>query len=198
MKASEVRKLLRISQQTLRRWAKQGLIRTRQLPNGHYEYVDEDVYRLLAQYRGQTNIRETVIYARVSSSSRKADLDNQVKTCVEFARARGWQIHGVYKDVASALDFDRREDFQVLVNRILNYEIERVIITYKDRLTRIGFDFFKKLFGQYGTEIVVVSDYNPDHNDLDELVEELVTVLHSFAMKHYANRNKLKKCLQAK
>ncbi len=170
--------ILRISRSTLRRLRKEGKIKAVRLPNGRYEYDEESVYRYLLETMGKPPQRMTVIYARVSTPKQKQDLINQIELAKNFCIARGWRIDGVYKDVASALNFDARKDFQALLNEVLSYRIERVVVTYKDRLTRVGFNFTN------------------EKKDVEEIIEEIITLLHSFSMKYYSNRRKLRKVVE--
>lgn len=64
----------------------------------------------------------------------------------------------VYKDIASSIDFENRKEFFNMLDNIINGKIERVVITYKDRLSRVGFSLFSKLFNRYKCNIVVMSE----------------------------------------
>ena len=196
MKPKEVMEVLRISRSTLRRLRKEGKIKAIRLPNGRYEYDEESVYRYLLETMGKPPQRKTVIYARVSTPKQKQDLINQIELAKNFCIARGWRIDGVYKDIASALNFDARKDFQALLNEVLSYRIERVVVTYRDRLTRVGFNFFENLFARFGTQIVVINNYVSERKDIEEIIEEIITLLHSFSMKYYSNRRKLRKVVE--
>ena len=120
------------------------------LPNGRYEYDKDSVYRYLLETSGKPPERKTVTYARVSTSKQKQDLINQIEIAKNFCIARGWRMDGIYKDISSAFNFDVRKDFQALLNEVFSYCIEKVVITYRDRLTRVGFNFFEKLFSRFG------------------------------------------------
>ncbi len=196
MKAKEVLELLRISRPTLARLVKRGEIKAKKLPNGRLDYDPESVYRYLLEKLGREPERKTVIYARVSTPKQKQDLINQIEIAKNFCISRGWRIDGIYKDVAPALNFDARKDFQQLVNEITSYRIKRVVITYRDRLTRAGFNFFENFFKKFGTEIVVIKDFVKEKTDLEDIIEEIITLLHSFSMKFYSNRQKLRKVLK--
>ena len=188
--------ILRISRSTLRNLRKEGILKARRLPNGHYDFDPESVYKYLLEKSGKSAERKIVIYARVSTPKQKQDLINQIEVAKNFCIARGWKIDGIYKDIASALNFDKRKDFQLLLNEILSYRIAKVVITFKDRLTRTGFNFFENLFRRYGTEIVVINDYTSEENDTEEIIEEIITLLHSYSMKFYSNRRKVRKVLE--
>jgi predicted site-specific integrase-resolvase len=192
MKASEVMDVLNISRSTLYRLVKKGVIKVTRLPNGRLDYDEKSVYEYLLSMKGKLTKRKTVIYARVSTNKQKKDLENQIEQLKQFCISNGWTIDGIYTDIASALDFDDRKQFWKLFEKVLNHEIERVVISYRDRLTRIGWNFFENLFKKFGAEIVVVNDYQQDKTDAEEIFEEIITLLHSFSMKFYSKRRRIK------
>lgn len=79
-----------------------------------------------------------------------------------------------------------------MLDLVIQGKVKRVVITHKDRLSRVGFDLFKHLFDKFGTEIVVMSDYLDPQTDEQEIMSELNTLMDSFAMKQYSARRKLK------
>ncbi|WP_292460828.1 IS607 family transposase [Methanothermococcus sp.] len=192
MKASDVLNTLNISRITLYRLVKRGEIKAERLPNGRLNYDEESVYNYLLKMHGKPPHRKTIIYARVSTNKQKKDLDNQVELLKQFCISNGWKIEGIYSDINSALDFDNRKQFWKLFEMVQNHEVERVVVSHKDRLTRIGWNFFESLFKKYGVEIIVVNDYNNDKTDVDEILEEIITLLHSFPMKFYSKRRLIK------
>jgi len=102
----------------------------------------------------------------------------------------GYPIHGVFSDIASGITFDNRRDFFKLLDEILEHKVERILITYKDRLSRVGFGFFTHLFQKYGTEIIVISELGSTKLDAEEVFEEIVSLLHCYSMKLYNKRRK--------
>jgi len=184
MKASEVMKLLHISRQTLSNYTKKGLIRTTTLSNGRYEYDTDDVYQLL----NNDIERKTCVYARVSTSKQKKDLENQVDLLKQFCFMNGYKINEVYTDIASGISFEKRKDFFKLLDEIIDHKVERVVITYKDRLSRVSFDLFSYLFHKYDCEIVVMSEVGSQKLDKEEIFEEIINFLHCYSMKLYSKR----------
>ena len=75
-----------------------------------------------------------------------------------------------------------------MLDEILNYRVGKVVITYRDRLSRVGFELFKYLFGRFGKEIVVISEAGNDKLDREELFEEIKSMLHCYSMKMYSKR----------
>lgn len=184
MKANEVLKLLRITRPTLTKYVKQGLVKVEKLPNGRYEYDSESVYSFL----NKDMKRKTYIYARVSASKQKPDLDNQIELLKQFCFSNGYSISGIYSDIASGISFEKRNDFFKMLDDIIDNKVERVVITYKDRLSRIGFDLFYRLFQKYNCEIVIMSEVGSEKLDRQEIFEEIVSLLHCYSMKFYSKR----------
>jgi len=96
----------------------------------------------------------------------------------------------VYQDIASGISFEKRQDFFNLLDEVINHKIDKVIITYKDRLSRVGFDLFKHLFENFGTEIIVISEIGSKTLDSKEVFDEIVSLLHCYSMKLYSSRKR--------
>ena len=186
MKSAKVLKILHITRQTLVQYVKRKEIRVILLPNGTYDYNDDDVYRKA----GLASERMNVVYARVSTAKQKADLENQIEVLVNFCNKNGVKVNKTYKDVASGMNFDRKQ-FKVLLNEILDFKVGKLYITYKDRLSRISFDMFKRLFSEFGCEVIVINDTD-EKTDETEIFEEIISMLHCFSMRMYSRRRKRK------
>ena len=186
MKSAKVLKILHITRQTLVQYVKRKEIRVVLLPNGTYDYNDDDVYRKA----GLASERMNVVYARVSTAKQKADLENQVEVLVNFCNKNVVKVNKTYKDVASGMNFDRKQ-FKVLLNEILDFKVGKLYITYKDRLSRISFDMFKRLFSEFGCEVIVINDTD-EKTDETEIFEEIISMLHCFSMRMYSRRRKRK------
>ena len=194
MKAKDVLRILQISRVTLSKYVKQGKIRVTVKHNGQYDYNDEDVWKLAGAPKSE---RLNIIYARVSTRTQKSSLENQVKQCEEYCRGSGLRVHKVIKDIGSGIDLENRKGFLELFELIKQYKVANVIVTYKDRLSRIAFEFLRRVFKSYGTEIIVINESKYDDEKLaeKELFKELISIMHSFAMRLYSSRNKKRKLM---
>lgn len=179
MLSKEVLDLLKITRQTLTRYVKTGLIRTITLPNGRYDYNNDDVYKIF----NKGVVRKTYLYARVSTLKQKMDLEKQIVMLKQFCFSNGYPISGIYSDIASGISFEKRKDFFKLLNEVTDGRVERVIVTYKDRLSRVGFELFSYLFRKYHCEIVVMSEVGSVKLDKEEIFEEIISLLHCYAIK---------------
>lgn len=132
MKSSDVLRVLDITRPTLTKYVKNGVIKVTIKPNGQYDYDEESVYAFL----NKDVKRKNFIYARVSTSKQKKDLENQVEMIKQFSFSQGIQISEVYQDIASGISFEKRKQFFNMLDEILSGHVQRVVVSYKDRLSR--------------------------------------------------------------
>jgi putative resolvase len=185
MKAKEVLKILKITRPTLCKYVKEGKIKTFKNVNGQYTYDKNSVLTFVNQNIEPVN----VIYCRVSTNKQKNDLENQKDLILNYCNNNGYKIDKIFKDIGSGMNFDRK-DFQELLNLVTNYKIDKVFISYKDRLSRISFDMFNNLFKQFGCEIVIINNIDDEKTVEKEIFSEIITIIHSFSMKMYSKRRK--------
>jgi len=192
MKAKEVLDLLQITRPTLTKYVKEGWIKVNILPNGRYDYDKDSVYKLF----NKGVERKTYIYARVSTSKQKKDLENQIQMLKQFCFSNGYCVSKVFSDIASGISFEKRKDFFKMLDDVLAGKVERVVISYKDRLSRVGFELFYHLFNKCNCEIVVMNEVGSEKLDSEEMFEEIISLLHCYSMKLYSKRRIQKiKCI---
>lgn len=194
MKANEVLRILNISRPTLTKYVKLGKIKVTAKGNGQYDYDASSVYKFLNKGIELKNY----LYARVSTPKQKKDLENQIQLLKNFCFQNGYIINGIYSDIASGISFANRDNFFSMLDEILAGKVQHVIVTYKDRLSRIGFELFSHLFSQYGCEIIVISEVGSEKLDSEEIFEEIVSLLHCYSMKLYSRRrlSRIKEALE--
>ena len=104
--------------------------------------------------------------------------------------SKGIDIDEIYSDIASGLN-EKRTNFNRLLEQVFKREIDTVYITFKDRLSRFGFDYFTTIFSYFGTKIVVLDNQEETNKTYQqELTEDLIAIIHSYSMKMYVNRRK--------
>lgn len=183
MKASEVINILNISRPTLCNYVKNCKIIATCDHNGRYDYDSDSVYKLASHKE-----RLFVIYARVSTYKQKSQLNSQIQKLTKYTTDNDVTITKIYQDISTGMNLDRK-DFNNLINYILNYKIHTVYITNKDRLTRTSFKTIEQLFLKFGTKICVIND-NFNKTEEEELLEDIISILHAFSMKTYSSRRK--------
>ena len=198
MKAKEVKKTLKITQQTLSNYTKNGKIRHVAINAFNYEYNDEDVFALLGICRKEDKINVT--YSRVSLSKQKGDLETQTKRLYDYCISNGLILSKQFKDIKSGMNFGNRKEFNELLGEVVKGNIANIVVENKDRLCRFGFDLFESFCKYHGTKIIVTSAVENKSYE-QELTDDLVSIIHYFSMKSYSHRaklNRIKKELQGK
>jgi len=125
----------------------------------------------------------------------KNDLDNQILAINEYANENNIQIQNIFKEVASGIDMDRKEFLKVL-DLVKQKKVNKVIITYKDRITRLSFSMIEQFFNSYGTKIIIINSQVENSNGLlgeeNEILEDIISLIHILSTKMYSNRRKRK------
>jgi putative resolvase len=132
------------------------------------------------------------IYARVSSSDQKKDLDQQISRLVIYANAKGWVVSHTVAEIGSGLNGHRPK----LMKLLTNSNIKIILVEHRDRLMRFGAEYVESALAAQGRKLVVA-----DNSELkDDLVQDMIEVLTSFCARLYGRRsakNKAKKALES-
>jgi predicted site-specific integrase-resolvase len=136
------------------------------------------------------NFQKTFIYARVSSTNKKSDLNSQAELCERYCISRGWKIEKIYKEIASGMNDNRSK-----LNKILDSENIRVVCLHKDRITRFGFNYIEKCLISKNSSIEII---NSEKTDEDDLLKDFIAIITSFCCRLYGARRGQAKCLKMK
>ena len=132
------------------------------------------------------NVKLTIGYCRVSSSDQREDLTRQVKTVSDYCAAKGYQFR-IIQDLGSGLNYNKK-GLKELIELICHKEIERVVINYRDRLIRFGYEIIEQLCLLNDIEIEVIN-YSEDKDYEEELVEDVLSVITVFSARLYGSRS---------
>ena len=133
-----------------------------------------------------------VLYARVSSGDRKADLDRQVARLAMYAAENGMQVAKVVSEVGSGLNGHRKGLLAVL--RSAEYSV--MVVEHRDRLARFGSEYIEAALAALGRRLIVVDSEEVK----DDLVQDMSEVLTSMCARLYGRRSarhRAEKALQA-
>ena len=192
MRPKEVCKRLGISYSTLSRWVREGRIKAVRTAGGVFRIPESEVRRIAEGLPISKEVR-AVIYARVGSSEQRSDLEWQIQYLTQYCSSKGYKVVDVLSDVASGLKTDRKGLLK-LFNYVVNRQVDVVVVTYRDRLTRFSFEYLEHFFNQHGVRVEVVFGEEPK-DAYQELVEDLIEIVSSFAEKLYGMRSHKKKKL---
>jgi len=192
LRPKEVCQRLGISYATLARWVKEGRIKVVRTAGGKYRVPESEVRRIAEGLPISKEVK-AIVYARVSSPDQKSDLERQIQHLTQYCSSKGYRVIEVLSDVASGLKTNRRGLLK-LFDYVVNRHVDVVVVTYRDRLTRFNFEYLEYFFKQYGVRLEVVFGEEP-MDTRQELVEDLLEIVTSFAGKLYGIKSRRKKKL---
>lgn len=176
-------KRLGITTTTLRNWDKTGKLPAKRTVANQRYYTEEDYLKALNAE--PKNTRHNVIYARVSTAGQKDDLADQVHFLQEYANAKGVIVSEVITDIGSGLNYKRKK-WNALLDQVMQKEVDTIYIAYPDRFIRFGFEWFETFCAKFGTKIVVVN--NQELSPEEEVVQDLISIIHVFSCRVYGLR----------
>lgn len=180
----EASDFLGISIDTLRRWERMGKITSMRTQGGHRRYDKKELIKFKMGDSSENRI--TIAYCRVSASDQKEDLQRQIENVSEYCIANGYQFR-VISDLGSGLNY-KKKGLQELIELICSNSIERIVVNYKDRLIRFGFELIEQLCSIYNVKIEVIN-LTEDKTYEEELVEDVLSVITVFSAKLYGARS---------
>jgi len=174
-----------VSSATLRNWDRDGKIDTIRTPGGKRLYKSEQVAALFSNSTEPLlTPRAKVCYARVSSDHQRADLQRQIEDL-----RKAYPGYEILSDVGSGLNY-KRKNFLALLDRVIEGNIEQVVVKHRDRLCRFGFEFVEHILKKYGVVLVVHGQgEETTTTDTDELATDLLSVVTVFVAKHNGKRS---------
>lgn len=204
----EASKMLGVSRKTVRRWDAKGKILCFRTVGNHRRIPFQEIARILKnKYPNRLEKLEffaekakhgshseefkkcAAIYARVSTSRQKksGDLDRQIDYLKKWCEENELNAKQIYGDVGSGLN-TRRRGLWRLLKAAKRGKFSRLVVNYKDRLTRFGYEYIEKYLQVFGVKVVAARSLETKTPET-ELVEDLVSIVHSFSGKLYGLRS---------
>lgn len=175
-KISEYAKLNHVQYRTVWNWINKGKVKIERTKTGRVLIVvDEPV-------KDQT----VAVYARVSSSENKNNLERQAQRLIDYANAKGYKVEKVVKEIGSGLNDNRPKLQSLLADKSINL----ILVEHKDRLTRFGFNYIQTLLANSNRTVEVVNNLESPKEDL---IADFTGVITSFCAKIYGQRRSKRK-----
>ena len=194
-KTGELAKMIGKQTRTVQSYCIKGDINSIIIPSGKRIISRDEVIKYLrsSNLLYEDDNKRDLIYARVSTNEQKnrGDLDRQINYIIREIIAKNPKNLKVFSEVGSGLN-DNRTELKKLLDMVMNDEVDRIFILYKDRLTRFGFNYLEQICNKFGTKIIVISEEIQEKSIQEELAEDIISIIHSFSSKLYGMRNKIK------
>lgn len=183
-KPKEFAELLNVTVKTLQRWDREKTLVANRTPTNRRYYT----YDQYLQFKGigrDADSRKIVIYTRVSTRNQADNLENQVDFLQNYVNAKGLIVDEVIRDYGSGLNYNRKK-WNQLLGEVMENKVKMIFVSHKDRFVRFGFDWFERFCNKFNVEIVVVK--NDKLSPHEELVQDIVSILHVFSCRLYGLR----------
>ena len=178
------------SAQTLRNWDKSGHLKPHHTSTNGYRYYSEEQINKVLKIEVCNKPKIVIGYCRVASTKQKDDLERQISNVSNYLLAQGRPFE-IISDVGSGINYNKK-GLQKLIQRIESGEVEKVVIIYKDRLIRFGFELIEYIAKLNQCSIEIID--NTEKTQEQELVEDMIQIITVFACRLQGKRaNKAKK-----
>lgn len=182
-------KLVGVTPTTLRRMQETGELIPYHISSGGTRYYSSEQLNKFSPNKSTNKL--VVGYCRVSTISQKDDLETQVKNLSSYMCAKGYKYE-IITDIGSGINY-KKKGLQQLLTKINNQEISKIVVLYKDRLVRFGYEMIEYLCTINGIEIEIVD--NTTQSKKQELTDDLIQIITVFANRLYGQRSKKTKKL---
>lgn len=188
-------KILGVHVQTLRNWERTGrLVPDSISPGGTRRYnLDKIVAISGKEIPVEADDRYTVAYARVSSHDQNEDLTRQTQALELYCAEHGYKFE-LIKDIGTGINYYKK-GLTSLIDKIINDEVKRLVITHKDRLLRFGAELVFSICEAKGVEVVIINNGDEPSSFEEDLAKDVLEIITVFSARLYGSRSKKNKKL---
>ena len=184
--AKTVTQILGVTAQTLRNWDREGKLKPSYVKSNGYRYYSEDLILSYTQEKKTKKNLNIIGYARVSSKKQSDDLERQVNNLKTYLDTKN-QNYEIITDIGSGINY-KKPGLRKLIEKINKKEVDVIVVLYKDRLLRFGFELVEYFAELNNVKIEVLDKI--DKNQDQELVEDLIQIVTVFSSKLQGKRKK--------
>ena len=189
---NEFSKILGVSAQTLRNWDNNGKLHPHHTSSNGYRYYSHEQLNQVMNIKPNLN-RKIIGYCRVSSHKQKDDLERQIENMRMYLISQGKPFE-IISDIGSGINY-KKKGLRQLLKLITQNKVDKVVVLYKDRLLRFGFELVEYIASLYNCEIEIID--TTKKSEQQELVEDLAQIITVFSCKLQGKRaNKTRKMVK--
>ena len=190
----EFAKLISRTPQTLRNWDKNNTLKPHHVAESGYRYYSQGQLNHFLGIKGEEPLDRKVIgYCRVSSNKQKYDLERQVKSMEAYLLSQGKPFE-IITDIGSGINY-KKKGLLKLIELMTQNRVDKVVVLYKDRLLRYGFELVEYLASLYNCKIEIID--TTQRAEDQELVEDMIQIITVFSCKLQGKRaNKAKEMVK--
>lgn len=194
----EASKILGVHQRTLYQQEEKGLIETIRTPGNKRLYNVEKFIKKkecknndiclknldeLDKKEGKLNIS----YVRVSTVNQKDDLIRQK----EMIKSK-YPTHIMIEDIGSGINLNKK-GIRKIIKLAIEGKINELVIAYKDRLTRYGYELIEDIIKEYSKGRIIIMNSKVKIGPEEEIVNDVMELMNVYVAKMNGLRKYKKK-----
>lgn len=161
---------------TIYKYATDGKIRYIKTPGGQKMYDISTITSTNTIDTSKDIIERNICYCRVSTYGQKSDLKRQIK----YMETK-YPEYEIISDIGSGINFKRR-GLQKIIEYAIQGSLKKLVVAYKDRLCRIGYELIEHILLKYSsTEIIVDNDKTESINE--EIANDILQIITVYSAK---------------
>lgn len=177
--------ILGISALTLLKLEELNIIEVIKTIGGHRKY---NVMKYIKENKKESESKEkdnklnnkeklNLCYVRVSTNGQKNDLEHQKKYMI-----KKYPNYEIIEDIGSGINFNRK-GLRKIIKLGIEGKINKLIVAYKDRLTRFGFELIEDLIKEYSNSEIIIENEKDEKEPKEELVDDVLQILNVYTAK---------------
>ena len=179
--------ILGISSMTLLKLEEQNKIEIIKTIGGHrkynvQKYINDNKKKVENVNNKVNNIngnkeKINLCYIRVSTNGQKSDLEHQ-----RTYMLKKYPNYIMIEDIGSGINFNRK-GLRKIIKLSIEGKINKLVVAYKDRLTRFGFELIEDLIKEYSNGEIIIENEKEEKEPKEELIEDVLQILNVYTAK---------------
>jgi putative resolvase len=164
---------------TLHRYDAKGFIDTIRTPGGKRLY---NVKKFMEERDKNIPVnKENICYCRVSTHGQKNDLKSQV----QYMKSK-YPTYRIITDIGSGVNFKRKGLLEI-INLAINNKLKKIVVSYEDRLCRIGFELIEYILKNYSDTTIIIENKG-DETDEEKIAKDVLQIITVYVAKVHGKR----------
>ena len=188
--AKTVTKILGVTAQTLRNWDKENKLKPTYVKSNGYRYYSEESILAYTQERKTKKNLNVIGYTRVYKEN-EIKLSKQKENIEKYLKER-YEHYEIIEDIGSGINYNK-PGLLKLIEKINKKEVDVIVVLYKDRLLRFGFELVEHFASLNNVKIEVLDKI--DKTQDEELLETLKEIIDDTKDKIKGENKNIKRAL---
>ena len=182
----EASQILGVHQRTLYQWEEKGEIETiRTSGNKRLYNVKKYLASKIKVDNKCNNLDDldnktdklNICYVRVSTQNQKEDLERQ-----KLLMTTKYPNYIIIEDIGSGLNLNKR-GINKIIHLAIKGKINELVVAYKDRLTRFGFELIEEIITKYSNGKIIILNKSEEISQEEELVKDVMAIMNVYVAK---------------